>query len=88
MHYLWIHICEKCINDKYCIKSNKTISNKKHDNHNFINYNEIKEKFDLIDELIQKYEQGKNYLSYCEKKNENSKSVSCNKMFKGKFWRI
>ena len=49
-------LCEKCLNDKFFLLSNKIISNKKHDNHSFINYEKITKKFENIVKLMEKYE--------------------------------
>ena len=51
-------LCEKCLNDKFFLLSNKIISNKKHDNHSFINYEKITKKFENIVKLMEKYENG------------------------------
>ena len=46
---------------EYRLQSNKTTSKKKHDNRTFINHDQITEKFNVINELIQKYERGVYY---------------------------
>ena len=69
-------ICEECMNMEYPLQSNnKTTSKKKHDNHTFINYDQIKEKFNIINELIQKYERGVYYNNIKDVKKEKIQNV-------------
>ena len=68
-------LCIECMEDKYLIQSKKIISNKKHDNHTFLNYDGIMKKFDIIDKLIEKYEHGINYFFYSENKKEKIRNL-------------
>ena len=70
-----IYVLNVCMEDKYLIQSKKIISNKKHDNHTFLNYDGIMKKFDIIDKLIEKYEHGINYFFYSENKKEKIRNL-------------
>ena len=66
-------LCEKCMDVKYILQSNnKTTANKKHDNHSFINYDGIMEKFEIVNKLIEKYEDSV-YFKIITDKNKKEK---------------
>lgn len=70
-----IDLCIECMEEKYLIKSKKIISNKKHDNHTLINYDEIIDKFNIIDKLIEEYEHRFNYINYSTIKKERIQNI-------------
>ena len=68
-------LCIDCLDDKYTLLSKKIISNKKHDNHTFISFDGVTEKFDEIEKLIEKFEKGLNYFCCSEDKKDKIKNV-------------